>query len=316
MTVRSTLDGILCDLQGVVADLDPESFRGEEAEHVLERFSKIERVAAAGKALCARRCVETNRHKAEGARNPGEWLGRKTGETQGRCLGGLETAEKLDGLVELDRQFRSGDLSVSQAREIAAAASLDPSSEAALLDLARRGSLKELRNEAERIKARARSKEEEAARQRRLHDSRYLRTWTGGDGAFLGSFSLTPTDGARLMAALQPAYDEIFASARRSGAHERPEAYMADALVAAVTGEITLEAGEEPLVPGSDTAAREGPVSSSGRGGKDNASPETTRSDLDPGVAGTDAGLGTSAGKDTGDPSPAGTRKPWVRHLG
>ncbi|MSV68582.1 MAG: hypothetical protein F2877_05830, partial [Actinobacteria bacterium] len=43
---------------------------------------------------------------------------------------------------------------------------------------------------------------------------------------------MTVANGALVMAALKPLQDEIFRSARKSGAHERPEAYAADALMA------------------------------------------------------------------------------------
>jgi hypothetical protein len=43
---------------------------------------------------------------------------------------------------------------------------------------------------------------------------------------------MTVANGALVMAALKPIQDEIFKAARQSGAHERPEAYAADALMA------------------------------------------------------------------------------------
>ena len=42
---------------------------------------------------------------------------------------------------------------------------------------------------------------------------------------------MTAANGALVMAALKPIQDEIFKAARKSGEHERPEAYAADALM-------------------------------------------------------------------------------------
>ena len=114
---------------------------------------------------------------------------------------------------------------------------MDPSSEQALLRLSREGSLSELKDGAEAIKAAARSNIDEEGRYEALRKGRHLRTFTGRDGGFKGQIALTPDDGARLLAILSPASDFFFDEARRCGRHDTHEAYLADALVAAVTGE-------------------------------------------------------------------------------
>ncbi|MEI8336887.1 MAG: HNH endonuclease signature motif containing protein, partial [Actinomycetes bacterium] len=60
---------------------------------------------------------------------------------------------------------------------------------------------------------------------------RYLKSWIDLDGSFNLKARMTVANGALVMAALKPIQDEIFKSARKSGAHERPEAYAADALL-------------------------------------------------------------------------------------
>jgi hypothetical protein len=55
---------------------------------------------------------------------------------------------------------------------------------------------------------------------------------------------MTAANGALVMAALKPIQDEIFRSARKSGAYERPEAYAADALMALCEKATTKQSSE------------------------------------------------------------------------
>jgi len=65
-----------------------------------------------------------------------------------------------------------------------------------------------------------------------LHRSRYLRHWTGADGAFRLDLYATPEAGAAILAGLAPLRAQAFAEARAVGVRERAEAYAADALEA------------------------------------------------------------------------------------
>ena len=182
-------------------------------------------------------------------------------------------ARRLAWLEETTRAFRAGQLSAPQAENIAEAASADPGAEKDLLHRARTGSLRELRDECERVKAAARSAEEAEARYERTRRERHLRIWPGSDGATKGRFSLPPDAGARLMASLQPWADRFFEEARSAGCREPSEAYMADALVAAVTGvaqpweasEAQAQLAPAPLDGGPGEAGEVPPADDGGR---------------------------------------------------
>ncbi|MGH9296330.1 MAG: hypothetical protein ACRD0B_13440, partial [Acidimicrobiales bacterium] len=255
MAVEVLLDEALERLQAANAELDASSLNSDKAEAIMDKYARAERLAAAGRSICGSRAIRGNRHRRSGARSPAEWMARKTGDSAGRATDGLVAAEHLDDHDLLDEAFRSGELSPAQAREIAETAAVDPSAENDLVELARTATLKELREEAERRRAKARSEADEAERQTRLHRKRFLRTWTEHDGSLGGRFSLTPLNGARLLAALRPAVDEIFARARRQGERESLDAYYADALVAVVTGEIECEDDSAPCEPAPCEAA-------------------------------------------------------------
>jgi len=123
----------------------------------------------------------------------------------------------------------SGDLSGTQAVEVARGAIVAPNTETQLLNLSKHATVRDLRDATSRVVAAA---TDEAERHRQVHKSRYLKSWIDLDGSFNLKARMTAANGALVMAALKPIQDEIFKAARKSGAHERPEAYAADALLA------------------------------------------------------------------------------------
>jgi hypothetical protein len=140
--------------------------------------------------------------------------------------------------------------------------------------------LSELKNAAESVKAVARSVEDDARRYEAIHKSRHLRTFIARDGAFSGQLRLTPDAGARLLAVLQPASDFFFENAREEGTREHNESYLADALVAVVTG-------EWPGCPTEDAAPQTVPSGGGAGGGGDPDCGDLEGGDLEGGEADT-----------------------------
>jgi hypothetical protein len=137
----------------------------------------------------------------------------------------LETARLLEDLPETADAFRSGEVSESQAAEIAAAASVDPSAEGRLLDRARKGSShRQFRDDCREAKLRA---ADDRAMAQRLHETRSARTWS--DGHWCLEARLRPDEGARVNQVLERKTDELFQAARAEGRHEPRDAYRADA---------------------------------------------------------------------------------------
>jgi 5-methylcytosine-specific restriction endonuclease McrA len=225
-------------LRGVVANLDGDSLSGADAAALVERFSAISKLASAGIAICAKRVAETRYFKRCGHQDAASWLGERCGEPPGAARSLLATAGRLSGLSALDGALRAGELSPEQAAEVARGGRADPSSEGELIERARTGSLRELRGEADKAEASARSREQDEARYARIRAGRHLRTWLDADGAFKGRFALTPEDGALFVSGVESEANLLFDLARRAGLRETPrEAYLADALVALVTGQ-------------------------------------------------------------------------------
>jgi hypothetical protein len=215
-------------LQRLLAGLDADVLDPAEAERLVGEFATIEHVAAAGKALCARRVADSGRWRQAGERSEAEWLARKTGDSVGAARAALETAAKVRELPATDAAFRGGELSGQQASAIASAAAADPASESKLLGMSESAPLTKLRDACDRVRAAATDGE---ARRRRIHQNRYWRRWTDGEGARCGQYRMTPEEAAKLEAAAQPFVDAAFRRARDEGREEPSEAYTADGLV-------------------------------------------------------------------------------------
>jgi hypothetical protein len=222
-------------LEAEVRDLEPERVDGTRARELVEWFSQIERLAAAGRSLALRQVVATRSWARAGAyRDPGAWLADVSGTSVGRARGAVEAAQRLSSLPRTEAALRSGALSESQVGVIADAASEDPGAEGDLLASAARDGLHGLQLQAARVKAAACA--DEVAREASIRLRRSLRHWTDADGTSRLDARGPVLDVARVLAALEPFEREMFDGARRRGEpFERADAYAFDALVALAT---------------------------------------------------------------------------------
>ncbi|MDQ3765940.1 MAG: HNH endonuclease [Actinomycetota bacterium] len=236
-------------LREAVAILEPDVVEAQAAKRLVEIYAEIERLAAAGKALAARRVASSGSWRSEGDRSPAHWMARATATSVGGAVGMLETADRMRELPETEAAMRAGRLSENQAKEIASAAAASPSSEGELLRAAEEEGLAGLKQRCAR--ARAAALPDELARYEQVRKRRRLRHWTDAGGAFRLDALLTPDAGAVVLAALQPHQERMATDARRQGRREPFEAYLADALVA--LAEHARDCDQEPVASGPKT---------------------------------------------------------------
>ena len=219
-----------------LTDADPDLVTTAQAAEIVERASEVERQAAAARTLFAARAAQSTRWRTEGHGNPASWFADTTKSSMGDAMATLEVAEALEVLPATTEALRQGDLSFAQVRQIAPAARAHPEAEKQLLEQAAEGSLKELKEACTTVRAVASSAAEEIERYNAIRRDRYLHHFTDADGAFRLDAKLTPDAGAQIMSSLQAEADLIFEEARKAGEREPAAAYLADALVARVTG--------------------------------------------------------------------------------
>src|SRR5215211_3225249 len=233
-SVLERVGSAIAILDAAVTDLEAGALDVGGAKRATDLFTRGERLCVAGKLAAARRVDQAVVWKRDGHRSGAHWLAAATGVSVGSAMRSLETARQLEELPETADAFRAGELSESQASEIAAAASLDRSAEGRLLDRVRDGSsFREFRDDCREAKLRA---ADDQAMTQRLHETRSVRTWS--DGLWCLEARLRPDEGARVNQVLENKTNELFQAARAEGRHEPRDAYRADALVAIMRGEL------------------------------------------------------------------------------
>ncbi len=223
------LKDIVTHLREVTSRIQIDVVAGKDAADLVGIADEIRRAGDSLRTVAVGQVERTNSWKGEGAKSITEWLAIETACPQYEAQAVVLLANQLQHLPVTQAALRNGTLSNAQAVEVARGAIVAPNTETQLLNLAKHVTVRDLRDATSRVVAGA---TDEAERHRQVHKSRYFKSWTDLDGSFNVRGRMTVANGALVMAALKPIQDEIFKAARKSGAHERPEAYAADALMA------------------------------------------------------------------------------------
>jgi hypothetical protein len=240
------LEEIADELRGVVATLDAPTHSSRDAARLTEVAADVERLGAAAKVLFARRAVDGNGWRSgSDAILPEQWFARLSGCSESEARRELRISEQLDALPATEAKLREGSLSLNQAALVTRGANADPSAERRLLRTARKGEMRNLRAETERVVAAATDETEARAR---AHHERHLRTWTRGF-ATEGAFSGPTEEVAILLEALKPLERRAFDAARKADARESRDAYRFDALIGLAGGGTVDQAGTTKADP-------------------------------------------------------------------
>jgi hypothetical protein len=242
---RSPLRGVLASVRSVMAETEFDQLDAPSAARLVEECAEAERLLAAVRVLAAATLENKALWRREGFRSAAGWMASKTGTAVGPAIATLEMARLLKDLPLLATAFGDGLLSEAQAREIAEVASEVPDAQEQLIEAAGKLSLKDLRDECQRVEAATLIGEDD--RHRRVHKRRRTRAWVRkGEGHF--SATMTPDELARWMAVLQASTDEIVADAILGGWFENREAHSVDALLSLIQPDKSVKTGPETMV--------------------------------------------------------------------
>jgi len=231
-----TLSGAVAQRDALVAfvgGLDPESVPLPEASAWWAAFDRMERVANSAKTLLARRVAAGGEWRRKGYASAAEFMAHESGSSPAAVRRELDASKQLAKLPRTQEAAKRGDLSDAQLGLIAGAAAQNPDAEGRLLATAGSGSLRELKDQAQR--ARAAADPDPAATETRIHRARSFRSWTDADGTWRASLAGTIAAGARIEQALAPLSDRHFREAARAGRREGRDACAFDAALALLT---------------------------------------------------------------------------------
>jgi len=235
------LKSAVTHLREVSSRINIDVVAGKDAAALVGIADEIRRAGDSLRTVAVGQVERTNSWKGEGAKSITEWLSIETDCPQYEAQAVVLLANQLQHLPVTQAALRNGTLSNAQAVEVARGAIVAPNTETQLLNLAKHATVRDLRDATSRVVAAA---TDETERHRQVHKSRYLKWWVGEDGACNLKGRMTVANGALVKAALAPFEDSIFKQARKSGAHERPEAYAADALMALCEKATTKQSSE------------------------------------------------------------------------
>jgi hypothetical protein len=186
-----TLRMIRAQIRDVAARNGRQLPPADQAATLLRQVGAIENSCAAIRVrLSGGIAADASVWQQTGARSAAHFIAQATGATISRAAETIETSKRLEALPATAHASAEGTVSETQVKEIATAASLDPSSEASLLQTALSGDVTALREHCRRVEYSAITDETE--RYEAIHRSRYLRSWSDHDGAFRLDARLTP----------------------------------------------------------------------------------------------------------------------------
>jgi hypothetical protein len=240
-------------LRTALSGFDPELVDGPDAARLLEVFAEIEKLAAGGKLLAARRVESSNIWRRTGHRSAAAHVAEATGTAMGPAITALEAARQLGSLPATDEAMRQGRLSEAQVKEIAGAAVVHPGAEQELVEAAGKQPMSVLKLRCRRVRA---TGQDQSAAYAAIRRRRYLRNWIDNDGAVRLDARLTPDEGARLVAAVKYQADRLARQARRAGVDEPSKAVAADALVLLACGVAGTAAEDAGATGGRTGSAR------------------------------------------------------------
>lgn len=218
-------------LRRALAGLEVGDFGARECATLAEELAATANACNAASMLLAARAASLGAHTSRGFADPAGWIAHHAGTTTRQAKQALETAKGLEVVPHTKDAVLAGEVSLSQAQEIAQSEKETPGGEAELLSEAKKGDLSSLRSAA---RERMFSETPPGDLHRRQHCSRFLRHWRDRLGMVRFEGALPPESGVPLMNRLEHRAQRRRRRAKGQGVPERFESYMADALVASV----------------------------------------------------------------------------------
>jgi len=228
----------ICEIAGslrrALATFDPALLSASDCVLVAEELTASAKACTAASLLAASRAAQSGAHRDRGFREAASWIAHEAGSTARQAKDALETARSLDRCPRTREALLAGDVSMSQAHEIAKAEQERPGAEADLLEVARNGNLTQLRDQAR--ERRLKSVSPDVLRRRQLAARRF-RWWRDGLGMLCFDGALPPDVGLPFLNRLEHLAQRLRRDASARGGTAEPfERYASDAFAALTRG--------------------------------------------------------------------------------
>jgi Domain of unknown function (DUF222)/HNH endonuclease len=222
--VRSAISA----LRDCLDSLEIGTVPGPACAVLAEELAALEKRCAAARVRLVTRAAECGEHRSRGFVEPADWLARMSGVPAAAAREALTTMRDLERCPSTRDAVDSGEISLGQAHEVAAAELARPGSETDLLATARTTGFAGLRDASRRVRLGAVDRD---ALHREQQRRREVRHWRDELGMVCLRATLPPEVGAPLVNRLDAETDRVRRAARREGSTELRPAHAADALL-------------------------------------------------------------------------------------
>jgi hypothetical protein len=220
-------------LREALAGFEPGVFSGPDCARLAEELTATANACTAASTMAARRAIDA------GAQNSPSWFARQSGSTPGQARQALDAAKSIEDMPDTKAALLAGQISMPQAVELAQAEAEHPGAEQAVLDIARSGDLRQVKDGTRQYKQSHTSVEDLHAQQLAATD---FRSWTDRLGMTRFAGALPPEWGVPLTRHLKRQALRLHRDARQTGQTNRPfPFYQAQAL-----GELAAGSPTEP----------------------------------------------------------------------
>jgi 5-methylcytosine-specific restriction endonuclease McrA len=228
-----SMDEAIRQIEKSNIDLEPEVLDAPAVRELLSRYAKAKKLVSYGETMLAAKLDDA----AE--------VARATGSSLGKAKAAVDTGNSLKAADEVRDAFRSGELSVDQASEIATAENASPGSSTELLKVAQEESFQALREKSRKVVLEA---EQHGGLAQRQHQARRARSYRDELGMISINLLLEPHVGVPIVNRAEAEAGRLFRAAKGDGNQEPFERHLADAYAGLFSTGTTIPARKPELV--------------------------------------------------------------------
>ncbi len=229
----TAMDEAIRQIEKSNIDLEPEVLDARAARELLSLYAKAKKLASYGETMLAAKLDDAT------------VVARATGVSLGKAKAAVDTGNSLKGADHVRDAFKSGEISLDQASEIAKADQASPGSSTGLLKVAQEESFQALREKSRKVVLEA---EQHRGLAERQHDARRARSYQDELGMITINLLLEPHVGVPIVNRAETEAERRFRAAKKGGRPEPFDRHLADAYACLLSKGTTIKARKPELV--------------------------------------------------------------------
>jgi hypothetical protein len=229
----TAMDEAIKQIEKSNIDLEPEVLDAHTLRELLSRYAKAKKLVSYGETMLAAKLDDA------------AVVAHATGVSLGKAKAAVDTGKSLKAADEVRDAFKSGEISLDQASEIAKAEHASPGSSPDLLKVSQEESFQTLREKSRKVVLEA---EQHRGLAERQHGARRARSYHDELGMISINLLFEPHVGVPIVNRAEAEAERRFRSAKNGGRQEPFERHLADAYACLLSGGTTIKPRKPELV--------------------------------------------------------------------